>query len=464
MAPAVFHQAKDRLDRELTSPVFTARQLYKMTVPFILDSLSIMFINMLTTALISSSGETSVAAVNLVSPILSLVLCLLNGISAGGTVAVTRCFGAHDTARTKMAAGHVLWLIFAAGTAVCMLFILFPRAALTLLYRQADHAVMEKAVQYVVPGSISIIVFTVYTGVFCILRGLGESKKCLWLTIIINVAYLLFSLLFINVLHMDVRGSAAALLLARILGTAAALAYLFLPKDLPVRFTLGDIFCFRRDILSSILEVALPLALEQLLLYGGNIVITILLVPLGTSAVAVNSVAVSLFGLTTAAANAAGSLAVTVVGRCVGARETRYAFSYGYKMVLLALALLAAGCALLYPLFPTLLEHLYHMPLPSRTEALRLLRGILLPALLFWPMSTIIPNALRAAHDNLFPSALSTATMWIVRVGLGYWLAFGLHMGLWGLWISMWAEWAVRALFLGLRYFRGRWLAKAAGV
>ena len=36
-----------------------------MTLPLILDSLSIMFINMLITALISSAGESSIAAVNL---------------------------------------------------------------------------------------------------------------------------------------------------------------------------------------------------------------------------------------------------------------------------------------------------------------------------------------------------------------------------------------------------------------
>ena len=458
MAPAPIVHVRERLDRQLTSPVFTARQIYRMTVPFILDSLSIMFINMLITALISSSGETSVAAVNLVMPILNLVLCLINGLAAGGTVAITQSYGAGDIERTRRTAGHILWLIFLIGTAVCMLFILFPRAALTMLYRQADPAVMEKAVQYVVPCSFSIIIFTVYTGVFCILRGLGESYKCLWLTIIINGSYLVFSVLYINVLHADVWGSAMALLLARALGTAAALAFLFLPRSLPVRVKPGDILSCRRDILSSILEVAVPFGLEQLVLYGGNIVVTVLLVPLGTAAVAVNSVANSLFGIVIAAANACGSLAVTVVGRCVGAKERRWAFSYGYKTVLLALVLLAAAAALLYPLFPWLLAHLYHVEGASRGDVLGLLWRILLPALLFWPMSNIMPNTLRAAHDNLFPSVLSMASMWTVRVALGWLLAFPMGMGLAGLWTSMWVEWAVRAALLAWRFFRGRWI------
>ena len=78
------------LDRTLSSSVFSWRQITDLIVPGVLDSLSIMFINMLITALISSAGETSVAAVNLVSPILTMVVCLLNGISAGGTVAAAK--------------------------------------------------------------------------------------------------------------------------------------------------------------------------------------------------------------------------------------------------------------------------------------------------------------------------------------------------------------------------------------
>ena len=47
-------QKKGTVSQE--SHVFTRRQLASMTLPFILDSLSIMLISMLITALISSAG------------------------------------------------------------------------------------------------------------------------------------------------------------------------------------------------------------------------------------------------------------------------------------------------------------------------------------------------------------------------------------------------------------------------
>lgn len=450
--------ARQRLDRRLTSPVFSAPQIYRMTVPLILDSLSVMFINMLITALISSAGESSIAAVNLVSPLLGLIMCVLGGISAGGTVAVTQCFGSGDMAKTRQAAGHILWLTFLSGALLGLVLILFPRPILTFLYRQADLAIMDKAVSYMVQGTLSMIIFTIYSGVFSILRGLGESQKCLFLTIIINVSYLLFSVLFLNVWRMDILGSALAQICARTVGALAALAFLFLPKDMPIRPGLRDIFSFRKPILTVILEVSVPFGLEQLFLSGGNIVLTAMTVPLGTTAVVVNSIAGSLLGVTTAAANAGGSLGITVSGRCIGAGEKEHAFRYGYKMCVLSLFLLLISAALVYPFFPLMLTHLYHASPNVQAKALELLYRILLPAFLFWPLSNVLPCILRAGHDTVFPSVLSLASMWCVRIVCGYLLAYRLGLGLNGLWIAMWAEWAVRAAVLSFHYFRKKWL------
>lgn len=109
-------QEKGTVSQE--SHVFTRRQLASMTLPFILDSLSIMLISMLITALISSAGESSVAAVNLVSPIFTLIVCLMNGISAGGTVEIAQSYGSRDMERMNLAAGHILWMTFLSGTAL----------------------------------------------------------------------------------------------------------------------------------------------------------------------------------------------------------------------------------------------------------------------------------------------------------------------------------------------------------
>ncbi len=445
--------------RYLPDSVFSTREIMQMLVPIILDSLSIMCINMLIVALIGRSGESSVAAVNLVSPITSLIMCLFNSISAAGTVVVAQVWGRSGREKVSAAAGHILWLIFAAGAVCCIPFMLFPRPVIQLFYPSAEPVVLEKAVSYLAGCSLSILIFTIYQGVFCILRGLGESQRCLVLTIIINVSYLLFSFLFINILEMDIQGSVLALILARVLGSVSSVALLFVWNP-PVKIHLRDMFSLDGPLLHAIFHISTPFCVEQLFASGGSLVMTMFMAPLGTTAIAAHAVANSLMGVIHGAGNAAGTLSVTVVGRCVGAGETEAARKYGAGMNWIARILAAIAMLVIYPLLPLLLR-LYDPSPEAYSTTLRLLLWTAPALLLFWPLSNTLPNTLRASGDTVFPSVLSLAAMWSIRVALGYWLTIPMGLGIMGVWGSMWIEWGVRALCLQLRFNHGKWTAQA---
>ena len=103
------------LNRSLSSSQFTWREVVSLIFPSVLDSLSITFIGMLITVLISKNGEISVAAVSLVGPITGLITCLFSGISAGGTVVVAQCCGKGNPEILKRAVGMTLWLTVLIG-------------------------------------------------------------------------------------------------------------------------------------------------------------------------------------------------------------------------------------------------------------------------------------------------------------------------------------------------------------
>lgn len=460
MGTQLKNKAAEACARHLPSTVFSPQEIRRMLVPIILDTLSIVFIHMLIVALIGRSGEESVAAVNLVGPITSLITCLFNSISAAGTVVVARAWGMDGGSQLPKTAGHILWLIFAAGAVCCLPFMLFPRPVIELFYPAAEPAVLAKAADYLAGCALSILIFTVYTGVFCILRGLGESRRCLALTIIINVSYLIFSFLFINILELDIQGSALALILARVLGSAAGVA-LLLGWEPPVKLRLRDLFSLDAPLLRSIFQISVPFCVEQLFASGGGLVMTMFMAPLGTAAIAAHAVANSLMSVLNGAGQAAGTLAVTVVGRCIGAGRREDARQYGQGMVWTARMLVILSAAVIYPLLPLLLR-LYNPSAEAYRLSLELLVWTLPSLILFWPLSNTLPNVLRAAGDTVFPSVLSLAVMWGVRVALGYWLTVPLGLGLMGVWGSMWVEWAVRALCLRLRFNYGKFTHKTA--
>lgn len=443
------------LSKRLSGTVFSWQKILQMAIPYMLDSFSIMLIGMLITALISGNGEASVAAVSLVGPITNLVVCMFNGIGAGGTVIVSQCCGMGDPKQVSRACSQVIWLTVLIGVVSCLPLLLFPDAVLLALYPDAEQAVLEKASIYLAGSAWSTLAFTVYTAIYSVLRGLGESKKCLALSIIINVAYLLFSILFLNWLNLDIKGSVYALVLARILGAVCAIALLFFihpPISLPPR----QLLTFDKKLVGSTLRVSIPLGLEQIFSTCGSIVSGMFMVQLGTTAVATNAVANSLLGVLYAAALSASTLAVTVVGRCIGAGKKDEARQYSMTTVHICTIILAVTALIFYPLLPVLLK-LYN-PTPEAAATATKLLLLSIPALfLFWPMSNTIPSSLRAANDTLFPSVFSLSVLWIVNIGLAYVLSIHMGLGLIGVWIALWATWATRALGFYLRYWKLHW-------
>ena len=447
------------LTRTLSGTVFSWREILHLTFPNVLDCLSIMFISMLITALISSNGEASVAAVSLVTPLAWMITCIFNGISAGGTVVVAQSCGMKDPVRIRKAAGMTLWLTVAVGTVVCLPLLMFPRQVLTLLYPEAEAVVLEKARIYLSGRAWSMLVFTIYTANFGILRGLGESGRCLALSVIINAAYLVLSILFLNVLRMDILGSVFALLLARFIGSAASVILLFFWKA-PVKMTFGQIFTCDKGILRSTLQVSIPLGLEQVCSSLGNVVAEMYMISLGTTALATHAIANSVIGVWYSPAMAAANLSVTVVGRCFGAEKYDEAKRYGVRCDQIALILVLLTSALFIPLLPALLGQ-YHPTPEVLAMAKKLLYWSIPSLLLFWPRSNTLPSTLRAANDTLYPSVVSLAVLWVVTIGLGYVLAIPCKLGLLGVWIAMWASWAIRCVVFSVRFGSGKWLHKA---
>lgn len=438
------------LTRTLSGAVFTWREIFRLMIPGILDNLSITLISMLTTALISKNGEASIAAVSLVGPVTGLMVCFFTGISAGASVIVAQCWGGEDQEQLKRGIATGFFLTVLVGMIVSIPLLLFPEGLLRLLYADAEPVVLEKAGIYLSGSVWSILIFTVYTAGFAILRGLGESKRCLTLSIVINLAYFLFSVLFLNVLDMDIVGSVWALILARLVGTVMTVILLLYWRP-PVKMTFFSLFHFDKVLLRRTLQISLPFGLEQICISFGNLTSKMYMIPLGTSAISTHAIANSVLTVFSTASLSAGNLAVTVVGKCVGADNKEEAYMYGKRCNQLATILMILSCMVFVPLLPFLLNR-FHPTGDAFAMARQLLLWSIPALILFAPMSNTLPFTLRAGGDSAYPSFVSLGVLWVVSIGLGYLLAIPMGLGLWGIWVAQWASWAVRSLLFYGRF------------
>ena len=444
------------LSKKLTSSYFTYQQIFGMLVPLILDQFFVSIIGLLTTAMISSSSQESVSAVSLVSPIYAMTYAIYSSISAAGTVIIAQYKGHGDMDKVKRAAGQIVMFTVLSAVVFSVVLGFFAEPLIHTMFADADAVVRKKATDYLIGCAISCIFLSLYMGCTAVFRGVGETKVCLKLSMIINLIHLFASFVFINILRLDILGTALSLNLARLIGGGIAL-YDLLRKKSGLNIEWADVFTINRNILKSVITTSIPFAMEQLCFNGGAILVSMFIVKLGTKNVAANAVTNSTIMVFYAMGLAVSNLTVTVVGQCIGAGDKKMARSYGKKMVWLGEVAILVSLAVMLPFLNYILK-LYQAPDDTMGQIYRLLMIISVPMILFWSTSNVLPNVLRAGGDVNFTSYVSLFTMWVIRVGLSYVVCMKLGAGIEGVWICLGLEWLIRSVIFGVRFHSGHWI------
>ena len=168
---------------------------------------------------------------------------------------------------------------------------------------------------------------------------------------------------------------------------------------------------------------------------------------------------INVFWLADKAEDAMGLGMITVIGRCVGARDFDQTILYTKK--LLRWDYIAQGTLnilMLLMLGPLL--SLYTLSPETHALSAQLVWIHAVFSILIWPLAFVLPNALRAANDVRFTMVVSVASMMIWRLGFSYVLGIGFGMGAVGVWIAMIVDWVCRSAFFVGRFVSGKWKTK----
>ena len=154
----------------------------------------------------------------------------------------------------------------------------------------------------------------------------------------------------------------------------------------------------------------MPSAFENSLFEAGRIVVVSMISTFGTVQIAANAVANNLDGVGCIPGKAIGLAMITVVGRCVGAGDNEQAVYYTKKLLGWAYLVMGVLNGLIL-IFVRPLVGIYE--LSGETMELSIILACIHAgfAMLLWPLSFVLPNALRAANDVKFTMIVSIASM-----------------------------------------------------
>jgi putative MATE family efflux protein len=431
------------------------KQIFAIIIPIFVDSAFIVLMALLNTAMISSSGVAAVSAVSMVDSINMFIINLFAAVATGGTVIVAQYKGSGNQEMVSKAASQAISAVTVISLAVSVLVLIFHVSALELLFGNAEAEVLRNAKIFLIGSCISYPFLAIYQAVAGVLRGAGDTKASLVLSVILNASYFLLNIVLIKVFDLGVFGLSVSLIAARVLGMAVSIIYL-VKYNQTLHFHLRDALRVHISILKKIMFIGIPFAAEQMFFNGGKLLTQTFIVQLGTLAITVNAISGSMSMLFQIGGTALSAAVVTVVGQCVGRKDIQDARKFINSFLGLSTLFFVLITVVLLLLFP-LLVGMYAPPQEIVPDIFRLIVLISVAQPLLWSISFIMPSALRAAGDSRFTSVTSLLTMWLFRIILGYILGITLGLGIMGVWLAMVAEWGVRGLIFVWRFKGEKW-------
>lgn len=458
----------------------------KLSWPAIMAQLSSIMMQYIDAAMVGRLGADDSAAVGLVSTSLWLFWGICSAATVGFSVQVSHRIGAADyaAARGVLRQGITASLAFGAIMALTGLAIAVPLPE----WLGGTDAVNHKATVYfmVFVGALPLLTLN-YLGC-AMLRASGNMKTagalnvlmCL-LDVVFN-SFLIFPSRTVDVMGLEfyvpgaglgVLGAALGTVCAETVTAALVMWYAcWRQKDLAL---FGKVARVRNDgnrqereahgwrefiptgiVLRNALKVSAPMTLEHAVICGAQIMVTVIVAPLGVMAIAANSFAVTAEALCYMPGYGIGDAATTLVGQSYGARRKDLARQFGYLTVGLGMAVMTVMGVILWlcaPMVMSLLSPVADIQMLG-TSALRIEAW----AEPMFAASIVAYGVMVGVGDTIVPAAMNFSSIWLVRLPIAALLAPS--MGLDGVWLAMCIELCFRGSIFLWRLVKGTWLKK----
>ena len=212
----------------------------------------------------------------------------------------------------------------------------------------------------------------------------------------------------------------------------------------------------QKDVLAKACRIGVPMALEGSALSLAQIVSTMIIAPLGTTAIAAHSFAVTAESICYMPGFGIQQASTTLVGQSLGAKRKDLTRSFAWITVFAGIAVMTLTGAVMYVFCPYVFQFLTPVKEVQELGA-HVLRYELLAEPLF-AASIVVTGALRGAGDTFVPGIINLISMWGIRLTLAWFLSK--RIGLSGVWIAMAIELSCRGIFFLIRLKREKWLNK----
>lgn len=218
------------------------------------------------------NGSETTTAVSIGSQVTHMLTVIIVGLAMGSTVKIGRAVGAKDEHSAKKAIGTtvIFFIFFAAAITIILTLLTRP---ITNIMMTPYEAFNETAIYLLIcfAGIPFIVAYNVISSIF---RGTGNSKQPMYFVAVACITNIVLDFLFIGTFGLGAAGAALGTVCGQAVSVFAALFVLF-KKGLGLQIAKSD-FRINKSILTDIIKVGVPIALQDGLIQIAFIVITVI--------------------------------------------------------------------------------------------------------------------------------------------------------------------------------------------
>ena len=423
-----------------------------LSIPSMLAQISTVMMFFIDASMVGHLGAEASASIGLVESTTWLIGSLLGAAATGFSVQVAHFIGANDFVKARQVFRHAL--ICGMAFSLCVtLACVGVHSHLPYWLGGGEDIASNSSMYFLIYGLTLPFVFLYHISEM-MLKSAGNMHTPSVMAVLICICDVAFNYLFIYILKMGVVGAA--------MGTAMAYICISLPnlylaacKNAILNLRQDNVrFRWVKEYVHNACKISIPIAIQNILMSGAQIVSTMIVAPLGNIAIAAHSFAITAESLCYMPGYGIGDAATTLVGQTHGAGRMDLCKNFAYMTVGLGMAVMALMGAIMYVFAPEMIGVL--SPVESIRELGTTCLRIEAFAEPFFAASIVTYSVCVGAGDTKKPAMINLGTMWLVRLTLAYGLSKS--YGLEGVWIAMATELTFRGILFLFRLLKGSWM------
>lgn len=408
------------LKRLFNDKVFLKSMLI-IAFPIALQNLITSSLNMIDTLMISSLGQTSIAAVGLANQLFFFFMLITFGINSGSSIFISQYYGKEDIRNIRRILGLALTLSLGVSLIFTVIGLFFPEFIMRIFIDEAE--VIYQGGQYLRIISFSYIATAISFSLGIALRSTGRPNAPMVASAVAFVTNTILNYIMIfgklGFPALGVQGAALATLIARLVEAFMLIYAIYSAKGI-LAASLKELLDWNKNYVLRYLKTTYPVILMEAGWSLGQVMYNIAFARIGEQATAAVQLTITIQNLFFVVVRGLSNASTVMIGNKIGAEGEEGGYDYAFRFMGLSTIL-----GFLLGLIMFLTPDLTLMFFTGIDDALyEVARNMLLVMAFLFPIRvfTMVGNVgvLRGGGDTAFGMAIDLTTVWLVGVPLAF--------------------------------------------